>query len=273
MRESGAARFPVLFVSHGSPMAALQHDDYARALGTWAAAQPHPRAVVVVSAHWEAPRPVRVTASPAPATIHDFSGFPAALYGLRYPAPGAPALATTLVERLKEAGIPATLDPGRGLDHGVWVPLRFMYPEADVPVVAVSLPRPATPEALVAVGAALAPLRGDNVLVVGSGGVVHNLGLLDPRSVGPPVPAWARAFDDWVRDRLAAGDAEGLAGYGRRAPHAARAVPTTEHFDPLFVVLGAADGDGRVLDVYEGFRHGSLSLRTFALAADPAPPP
>lgn len=265
MAEAAPARPAVLFVSHGSPMAALDDDDYTRALGAWAVAQPRPRAVVVVSAHWETPGAVRVTASPAPGTIHDFSGFPAALYTLRYPAPGAPELAAALVQRLGTAGIAAALDPARGLDHGVWVPLRLLYPRADRPVVAVSLPRPATPETLRALGAALEPLRAEGILVLGSGGVVHNLGELDPRPVGAAVPPWAREFDRWVGERLAEGDVEALMGYARRAPHAARAVPTTEHFDPLLVALGAAGTDRRVVHVYEGFRHGSLSLRSFAL--------
>jgi 4,5-DOPA dioxygenase extradiol len=248
-------------------MAALDDDDHARALASWAAAQPRPRAVLVVSAHWEAPLPVRVTATPAPATIHDFYGFPPALYELRYPAPGAPDLAAALVRQLDAAGIAAVADPVRGLDHGAWVPLRFLYRAADVPVVAVALPRPATPRSLFDLGAALAGVREEGVLVVGSGGVVHNLAQLDPRPVGAPVAPWARAFDRWVRERLGDGDLEALLDYAARAPQAARAVPTTEHLDPLFVALGAARGDGRVVDVYEGFRHGTLSLRTFALSA------
>jgi len=253
-------------------MAALDDDDYTRALTEWAVRLPRPRAVVVVSAHWESPAPVRVTAGQAPDTIHDFFGFPDALYALRYPAPGAPELAAAIVERLGAARIAAVPDRARGLDHGAWVPLRFLYPSADVPVVAVSLPSPASPEALIALGRALEPLRDHGALVIGSGGIVHNLRRIDPRPTGAPVPGWARAFDAWVRERLEAGDRPGLAAYRREAPDALLAVPTTEHFDPLLVALGAAGEDRGVEHVYEGFRHGSLSLRTVALHGTPAAP-
>ena len=266
MSAPDAERVPVLFVSHGSPMVALEEDDYTRALGACARRIPRPGAIVVVSAHWQAPRPVRVATSPAPPTIHDFYGFPPELYALRYAPPGAPGLASAIIERLRQAGIEAEADPRRGLDHGAWVPLRFLYPGADVPVVAVSLPAPASPRDLLALGRALAPLRSAGILVLGSGGIVHNLGRLDRRGEFAPVTAWARAFDDWVRDRLDAGDVDAIAAYERLAPHVSLAVPTSEHFDPLLVTLGAAAGDGRVRDVYAGFRYGSLSMRSFTLS-------
>jgi 4,5-DOPA dioxygenase extradiol len=265
-RAPEPGRLPVLFVSHGSPMVALETDDYTRALEGWAGGVPRPTAIVVVSAHWQASRPVRVATSAAPATIHDFYGFPPELYALRYTPPGEPGLGSEIIARLQDAGIEAEADPGRGLDHGVWVPLRFLYPGAEVPVVAVSLSAPARPRELLALGRALAPLRAAGILILGSGGVVHNLGRLDRRGESAPVTEWARGFDDWVRDRLEAGDAESLASYERLAPHALLAVPTSEHFDPLLVAVGAAAGDGRVQDVYEGFRFGSLSMRSFTLS-------
>ena len=267
MSTLDSTRLPVLFVSHGSPMVALDEDDYTRALGGWARGAPQPNAIVVVSAHWQAPRPVRVATSPAPQTIHDFYGFPPELYTLRYTPPGAPGLASAIIERLRAAGIGAEADPARGLDHGAWVPLRFLYPGAQIPVVAISRAAPARPSELLAVGQTLAPLRAARVLVFGSGGVVHNLGRLDRRGGSAPVAGWAQAFDDWVRDRLGAGDWEALQAYERLAPQASLAVPTSEHFDPLLVTLGAAAGDGRVQDVYAGFRYGSLSMRSFALSA------
>jgi 4,5-DOPA dioxygenase extradiol len=258
------ARLPVLFVSHGAPSVAVEEDDYTAALRAWGAGVGPPAAVVTVSAHWPAAPPVRVTTGPAPATIHDFSGFPPALYRIRYPARGAPALAARILDALRGAGFSAQGDLARGLDHGSWVPLRLLFPAADVPVVAVSLPAPAEPEVLCALGAALAPLRDEGVLVVGSGGVVHNLGRLDWRAAPTTVAPWAREFDAWVRERVGAGG-DSLLRYATEAPHARFAVPTTEHFDPLFVVLGAAAGDRRVVDVYQGFRYGTLSMRTFAL--------
>jgi 4,5-DOPA dioxygenase extradiol len=247
-------------------MVALEADEYTRALRSWSTRIPRPAAIVVVSAHWQAPRPIRVGTSAAPATIHDFYGFPSELYALRYAPPGAPALAATIVERLREAGTAAEADSERGLDHGAWVPLRFLYPDADVPVVAVSLAAPARPRELLALGRALAPLRAAGVLVFGSGGVVHNLGRLDRRGELAPVAPWAQAFDDWVRNRLDGGDVDAIAAYERLAPEASLAVPTSEHFDPLLVALGAAVGDGRVDDIYAGFRYGSLSMRSFALS-------
>jgi len=259
--------FPALFVSHGAPSAALDDDAYTRSLGAWARGRPRPRAVVLVSAHAEARGPVRVNAADHPALIYDFYGFPPPLYALRYPAPGAPDLAREVAGAFAEAGLEPVLDAQRGWDHGVWVPLRLLYPAADVPVVEVSLPVPRTPQTLLAMGAALQPLRERGVLLLGSGGVVHNLHRLRwDDADGPPEP-WAAAFGDWVDERLEAGDADDLAAYATRAPHAALAVPTSEHFDPIFFVVGARDGRDRVESVFRGFRYGTLSLRSFALAA------
>jgi 4,5-DOPA dioxygenase extradiol len=260
--------FPALFVSHGAPSAALDDDDYTRALGGWARRRPPPLAVVVVSAHAEAPGPVRVNAAAEPALVYDFYGFPAPLYRLRYPAPGSPDLAREVVATLAAAGLDAVLDVQRGWDHGVWVPLRLLYPAADVPVVALSLPVPRAPEGLVAMGLALAPLRSRGVLLLGSGGIVHNLSRLRMDANAAPTEPWAEAFGSWVEDRLAECDVEGLLAYRSRAPHPDLAVPTTEHFDPLFFVAGAREARDRVESVYEGFRYGSLSLRSFALAAE-----
>jgi 4,5-DOPA dioxygenase extradiol len=258
--------FPALFVSHGAPSAALEDDAYTRALGAWARARPRPRAVVVLSAHAEARGPVRVNTASHPSLVYDFYGFAPALYDLRYQAPGAPDLAREIAGALAEAGQEPVLDAQRGWDHGVWVPLRLLYPVADVPIVELSLPVPRTPAALLATGAALRPLRARGVLLLGSGGIVHNLHRLGPDDGGSPLP-WAAAFDGWVKERLLALDRESLAAYETLAPHAEQAVPTSEHFDPLFFVLGALDPNDRVESVYEGFRYGTLSLRSFALAA------
>ena len=259
--------FPALFVSHGAPTAALDDDDYTRALGAWARARPRPRAIVVVSAHAEARGPVRVNAGARPSLIYDFYGFPPALCQLRYPAPGAPDLARDVAGAFGAAGLEPVVDAQRGWDHGVWVPLRLLYPEADVPVVAVSLPVPRAPDRLQAMGRALAPLREKGVLLFGSGGIVHNLHLLRWEDAGGPPEPWAAAFSSWVDERLQALDASGLEAYAERAPHADRAVPTSEHFDPVFFVLGARYDRDRLESVYEGFRYGTLSLRSFALAA------
>ncbi len=250
---------PALFVSHGSPDIALRKTAWADALRRFAGSLPAVSAVAVISAHWEAPVPARVTTSPAPETIHDFSGFAPALYGVRYPCPGAPEVAARIGALLGAAGIGSKGDGERGLDHGAWVPLRVLFPKADLPAVAISLPRPRTPASLVALGRALSPLREEGVLLVGSGGLVHNLGLLEWEERDAPPATWAVEFETWVRNRLPAHDEKDLLGYRARAPHGPRAHPTTEHFDPLFAILGAAGGDP-VRSVHEGFEYGTLSM-------------
>jgi 4,5-DOPA dioxygenase extradiol len=246
-------------------MIALEDDPWSRALASFAARSPKPRAAVVVSGHFETPGPVRVTASAAPPTIHDFSGFPAELARIRYPAKGDPGLAALVVRLLEETGFPACTDPERGLDHGAWVPLRFLYPDAGVPVVEISQPLRRNPEDALRMGAALSRLRDQDVLIVGTGGIVHNLAALDPMAEPGQAADWARAFDSWVADRLAAMDVAGLASYRTTAPYAERAVPTPEHFDPIFVVLGSGRSGERATTLSEGFRYGTLSMRSFAL--------
>jgi 4,5-DOPA dioxygenase extradiol len=256
-------RITALFVSHGAPSAALEDDDYTRALGTWAREQPPPRAIVVVSAHGEARGAPRVSAGERPHLIYDFHGFPPPLYALEYPAPGSPELATEVAAALVRGGLDAVLDTERGFDHGVWVPLRLLYSEADVPVVQVSLPVPRSPGVVLAMGTALAPLRERGVLLMGSGGIVHNLRRLeaDDGHVAP----WAEGFDSWVAERLGAFDVQGLLRYASAAPDARLAAPTSEHFDPLFFLLGCRSEDDRLESVFTGFRYGTLSLRSFAL--------
>jgi 4,5-DOPA dioxygenase extradiol len=181
------------------------------------------------------------------------------LYALDYPAPGSPELAAEAAGRLVKAGLEARLDPERPLDHGAWVPLRYLIPEANVPVVQLSLPRPRTPELLLAAGRALAPLRESGVLILGSGGVVHNLRLLDWGGSSGPQP-WATAFGGWVHAQLLAGHEAALQDW-KRAPGSAESVPTSEHLDPLFLALGAAGGPPEVL--YDGWQLGSLSLTSY----------
>jgi 4,5-DOPA dioxygenase extradiol len=166
---------------------------------------------------------------------------------------------------LERAGIEARLDPDRGLDHGVWVPLSLAFPEGRVPVIQVSLPQPSTPAVMLAMGRALALLRHEHIMLIGSGGIVHNLARIQPDEDSPYPEPWATAFDGWVRERIGALDADALAGYARLAPHAGAAVPTTEHFDPLLFTAGTVLPGDDVYDIYEGFRHGTLSMRSFAI--------
>jgi 4,5-DOPA dioxygenase extradiol len=256
---------PVLFVSHGSPLVLGDNDDYTRALQRAGHAVSNPTAIVVVSAHWQAPAPVRVTASAHPQQVRDFYGFPPALYDIPYAPPGAPSRAAEIVACLQAGGIDAGLDATRGLDHGAWVPLYFARPAADVPVIQVSLPAGASPRALVALGAALAPLRQQGMWIVGSGGIVHNLRRVRFAPRHGPVDDWAQAFDTWVWERLLAGELELLCDYARQAPHAGAANPTSEHFDPLFMALGASGPPWHITALHAGFQHGNLSMRTFLL--------
>lgn len=256
----GMAFLPSLFLAHGSPMLALEGGAWGEVVSALGRQLPPLRAILVCSAHWEAPGPFRLSSAESPGVMHDFGGFPEALYALDYPAPGSPGLAAEAAGLLREAGLEAVLDPRRPLDHGAWVPLRYLRPDAHVPVVQLSLPRSRTPELLLAAGRALAPLRRSGVLLLGSGGIVHNLRRLDWAGDSGPRP-WAAAFDRWVQERLAAGDEAGLMDWPQ-APGAAESVPTSEHLDPLFVALGAAGGPPEPL--FDGWQLGSLSLASYA---------
>ncbi|NWJ39769.1 MAG: dioxygenase [Geothrix sp.] len=253
-----ATPLPSVFLAHGSPMLALDGEAWGEAVSALGRRLPPLRAILVCSAHWEAAGPFRLSSAATPGIMHDFGGFPEALYGLDYPAPGSPELAGEAAGLLREAGLEAVLDAQRPLDHGAWVPLRYLSPAAAVPVVQLSLPRPRTPELLLAAGRALAPLRSRGVLILGSGGIVHNLGRLDWQGAAEPRP-WAVAFQHWVHERLAAGDLAALADW-RQAPGAAESVPTSEHLDPLFV---AAAGGTSPEAIFEGWQLGSLSLTSY----------
>ena len=261
-------RLPSFFVGHGAPTMALENDRYTRALNDFGRRH-SPEAIAVVSAHWEEEAPVRVTATAKPELVYDFYGFPPEMYELQYPAPGNPELAQRIVKALDRAGIPATKDPTRGLDHGCWVPLFHMYPAADIPVLQVSLPEPRGPDELLKIGKALEPLRADGILLVGSGNVVHNLRLAMAQGFRPkdaPADPWASQFDSWFRERLEAMDAQGLAKWAS-APGGRLAVPTTEHYDPSIVTMGAASQGERVEHVFEGIYHGNVSMRCFAVGS------
>ncbi|WP_263247027.1 dioxygenase family protein [Saccharopolyspora rosea] len=256
-------RMPALYLSHGAPPLvddALWTDQLAR----WARDLPRPRAVLVVSAHWEsAPLMLGATATGVPLT-YDFWGFPERYYRVRYPSPGAPELAER-VAALIPNDEPVAHQPERGLDHGAYVPLTVMYPEADVPVLQMSLPT-LEPDRLLALGRRLRPLRDEGVLVIGSGFTTHGLPFLrDPRPEAD-APGWSREFDDWSREALERGDVDELAAFRDRAPGMPFAHPTVEHFAPMFVALGAATEPERPPEqVVDGFWMG-LAKRSFQVA-------
>jgi 4,5-DOPA dioxygenase extradiol len=211
----------------------------------------------VVSAHWDTPGPV-VSAAKRPETIYDFFGFPPELYQQRYPAPGAPELAQKVSQQLALAGIEAAIDPSRGLDHGAWVPLKWMYPAADIPVTQLSVQPPLGPRHHYELGKALEPLRHDAVLVLASGGIVHNLRDLDWHAqTREPIP-WAREFNEWIAARVKSGAVDELLAYRDLAPFARRSHPSEEHFDPFFVALGAGGSRRKRLEL--GFDLGTLGM-------------
>jgi 4,5-DOPA dioxygenase extradiol len=254
---------PSLFLSHGSPMLAVQDSAAGRFLDGLGNALPRPRAIVVASAHFTA-APTHVGFAALPRTVHDFGGFPPQLYTLRYPTAGLPALAQEVVRRIEAAGIDVRPAPEHGIDHGVWVPLLRMYPEADIPVVPISVDPRGDAASHIALGRALAGLREEGVLVIGSGGFVHNLGDLDWSHPDAAMPPWAADFAEWMRERLRDHDLDALAQWETRAPNARRAHPTVEHLMPLFVAVGAAGDATAMRQLHQSHEFGSLALDAFA---------
>jgi len=229
---------PTLFISHGSPMLALENASTTEFLRGLAAELPKPSAIVVASAHWETDEPM-ITGAAHPETIHDFTGFPKELYALRYPAPGNPVLAHRIHSLLEAAGFKAGIDPVRGLDHGVWNPLLLMYPKADISVIELSVQAGRDAHWHYRIGQALIPLREDNILIIGTGNLTHNLREAF-RGAHSATPSWVTGFAEWVADRVAESDIASLLAWQTLAPHARENHPTSEHFLPFFVALGAA---------------------------------
>ncbi|MNV05406.1 LigB family dioxygenase [compost metagenome] len=248
--------FPSLYISHGSPMLALEPGASGPALARLAAEIPKPKAIVIVSAHWES-NELLVSGNPQPETWHDFGGFPKALFEVQYPAPGDPRLAAEVAELLKTAGFAARIDSNRPFDHGVWVPLSLMYPQADIPIVQVSLPTRAGPALQTRVGHALASLREHGVLLIGSGSITHNLRELDWHAGPESVEPWALAFRDWMIEKLEANDEAALHDYRAQAPHAVRNHPSDEHLLPLYFARAAG---GQFSVAHQGFTMGALGM-------------
>jgi len=256
------ARLPSLFLSHGSPMNAVEPGAAGRGWEALGRSLPRPRAILVASAHWETSTPM-LTGNSEPTTIHDFGGFPAELYQIRYPAPGAPELAARAVALLKAADIASGVDVSRGLDHGTWVPLRFMYPEADIAVVQLSLQPELGAAHHYRLGQALSALADEEVLVIGSGHTTHNLrDWMSNRGRQEPL-AYAQKFAGWLNKNLIANDREALLAWREQAPDALRAHPSAEHFLPLFVALAAAGSDAKAERVIEGYEGGALALDSY----------
>jgi 4,5-DOPA dioxygenase extradiol len=259
--------FPGLFVSHGAPSLAIERNSTVEFLRKLGAELGRPRAILCVSAHWGTPLPM-VSAATQPETIHDFGGFPEALYRMRYHAPGAPDLAARTAGLLKEAGIESQVSPNRGLDHGAWVPLMLMYPSADIPVTQLSVQPQAGTTAHFLLGQALAPLRREGVLVLATGSATHNLSRIGREGV---IPEWAAQFDEWLYQKITSCAVEELMNYRQLAPQSQLAHPTEEHLLPLFVAMGAGSNGGEKTcgqSLHRGWTHGSLSMAAYRFAGD-----
>ena len=251
---------PTLFLSHGAPLLALDDSPARRFLLGLGKTLPRPKAILVVSAHWETTGGVAVSLAAQPETIHDFGGFPAALYQLQYPAPGAPETAERAATLLEAAGFAAQRSASRGLDHGAWVPLSLIYPDADIPTVQVSLPRGASPAEHERMGRALGILREEGVLIIGSGSLTHNLNEFNGGPIDAAVPSWVSDFAEWMNVQLGNRQRDALLAYRAQAPFAARNHPSEEHLSPLFVAMGAA-GEGAKAERL----HGSYQYRVLAM--------
>lgn len=254
-------RMPTLFVSHGAPTFAIEPGLAGPQLRALGQRLTRPKAVLAVSPHWMTTG-VRVSTSPAPETIHDFGGFPRELYTIQYPAPGSPEVARRALELLNADGWNAQEATDQGLDHGAWVPVRHLFPDADVPVLQVSLPRGLDAAGAVRLGRALAPLADEGVLIVGSGSITHNLHEVrwEP---GPEAEAYATEFTQWARQSVQRRDEAGLVNYLSVAPHARRAHPTSEHYLPLPFAFGASAPEARAQVIDGGTTHGVLAMDAY----------
>ncbi|WP_338553682.1 class III extradiol ring-cleavage dioxygenase [Paenibacillus sp. KS-LC4] len=248
---------PAYFFAHGAPSIVLESNSYTALLNSFKEQMPQPKAIVLFSAHWE--QTVQsVGAAPVYSTIYDFSGFQDALYEMTYPAEGNRQLSEDIQALFAEHGIPSVLDEERGLDHGAWAVLKLIYPDADIPVIALSVNRHLDNEQQYEIGKALAALREQDVLIIGSGGTVHNLRRLNWQSEG--IDEWAESFDNWLQSKLEAWDLPALFNYREQAPYAQEAVPTNEHFIPLLLAMGSGDKLRQATLLHRSYQYGNLSL-------------
>lgn len=246
---------PGLFISHGSPMLAINPEQVGPALNRLSLNLPKPRAIIIMSAHWEN-NALEVSTGVRPETWHDFRGFPAELYEIRYPAPGQPELAEDILHRLAEAGISAHANSTRPRDHGVWMPLLHMYPDADIPVVEISLAMNLSAREIYQIGQVLAPLREQQVLLIGSGSITHNLRELSWNGQESAVPIWASTFRNAVVHSLSHNQFDAVLDW-EKIPYVTRNHPTLEHFAPLFFAMGTGN---RFNIVHTSFSMGSLGM-------------
>ena len=246
---------PGLFISHGSPMLALNPEQVGPALERLSLNLPRPQAIIIMSAHWESDD-LEVSSAVRPETWHDFRGFPKELYDIRYPAPGNPELAEEVLHLLAESGISAHANSTRPRDHGVWMPLLHMYPDAEIPVIEISLPMNMTAQDIYKIGQSLLPLREKQILLIGSGSITHNLRKLSWDGKDSNVPVWASTFRNFVVNKLSHNDFDAVLDW-QNIPHVERNHPTLEHFAPLFFAMGTGN---RFSIVHSSFSMGALGM-------------
>ncbi len=255
---------PSLFISHGAPNIVLQNAAARDFMAQLGADLPRPPAIVVITAHWEVKGRARISAAAHPATIHDFGNFDPRLFTMQYPAPGNPALAETIATLLEATHLPATLDPQRGFDHGTWIPLLLAYPAADIPVVQISIDPAKGPAYHTRLGAALAPLRQQGALIIGSGSMTHNLYEFGTFALAEPAPDWVEGFAEWMHEALTHNRRDDLLEYRTRAPNAVRNHPTDEHLLPLFAAMGAGGEGAPATRLHHSHRYGILAMDSYA---------
>lgn len=250
---------PSIFIAHGAPLLAIEDNEYTHFLEKLGRTLPRPKAIVLFSAHWVSPVQ-EISNVDEYSTIYDFGGFPEALYRIQYPAKGSEHLSKEIEELFSKHGITYKVDTNRGLDHGAWVVLRMLYPEADIPVISMSVSPNLSPKEQYKVGQSLSLLRGEDVLIIGSGGTVHNLRAVKFVENGQ-VDDWALEFDEWLAQHIKNWDVDNLFNYNTLAPTSKLAVPPygNEHFIPLFYAMGAADNQQKATLLHQSYRYGNLS--------------
>ncbi len=269
-------RVPSLFIGHGSPTNALDKTNYSSDLIKLGKSFSNIQNIAVISAHFETLNSIQITSSPIPKVIYDFYGFPDELYELRYDCPGNPELAIEIYSLLASNGFSAQLNPNRGLDHGAWIPLRLLIPEAIYPVIQISLPSPRKPMELIKIGKILSNLRSKGVLLIGSGNLIHNLphvmhqiqlGIIRPQDLAKQVQSeeWALKADNWIKERLNKKDLDALINASQVMPDFSKAAPTTEHFDPIYVILGSMFIGENIHYFHESIQAGSISMRSLSI--------
>ena len=252
---------PSFFIAHGAPLLAIENNEYTQFVSELGKTLPQPKAIILFSAHYEAPVQRVSDIVGEFETIYDFGGFPEALYQIKYPAKGERTITDEIRGLFKENGIPFEIDTSRGLDHGAWVVLKMLYPNADIPVISMSVNQRLTPEEQYKIGKALSHLREKDVLIIGSGGTVHNLRIVAWEKDGKENEQWAIDFDQWLEQHLTTWDTASLFDYYSLAPNAQHAVPAygKEHFVPLFYAMGAADDTKQAKLLHRSYRYGNLS--------------